>query len=351
MNTNIKIPTIRKFVAQLYEELPFLYTEKEGVLYYLIKEKLESFFQQLKKMPDKEIDLLVDVDYGLLAHQRTPRKFYSMIKKITDQYLIIWRYAYKGYYRLALDELWRLMYVKEVVQSKLFFNYIRHWIRFSDKQVYPKTFYRIINSNEKLDNCWHTPFNIRHRVGCDRFNLNGFPCFYISSDIDTAKEETKRGSGNKQYNIEGEFCIKDSQPTKGHWYSLIVPEVNDIEKVFSDEDIFSLILLYPLYLSCLCHKHEEDEAPFKEEYLFSQLLFHLLKFDHHKQLNMYSRDVDKKDGIAYTSVHDKTGINFVVPALYESPDPPKGGFSDYILNLFEKKSLNITSDNSSHKTD
>ena len=80
----------------------------------------------------------------------------------------------------------------------------------------------------------------------------------------------------------------------------------------NDYDKFSFLITYPMLLLCLVPVADETTR-FHEEYLFSQLFAHVMYMN--KKENIYS------DGICYTSMRDKEGVNYVIPALYKRSEP------------------------------
>ena len=95
-------------------------------------------------------------------------------------------------------------------------------------------------------------------------------------------------------------------------------------------DVFAYLVTYPLLLLSLVTRDDRKCDGFHEEYLFSQLLFHLLFTTKHD-------DVVPWSGIQYTSTLDRNGYNIVVPASYKQQEPPtEDTTSDFIEERFEQ---------------
>ena len=83
-----------------------------------------------------------------------------------------------------------------------------------------------------------------------------------------------------------------------------IDEMNAYEK-------FCFLLLYPFYCLCLSKAmYNHNDRSFYEEYLFSQLFFNMLFLQRNNDVLFF-------DGIIYSSVHDRSMQNIVLPARYD----------------------------------
>lgn len=138
-----------------------------------------------------------------------------------------------------------------------------------------------------------------------------------------SKECANRESGPvKEQSIRwvGEF-----KPKQGIClYNLVVPSKEYIENMSVYEQ-FCFLLTYPFHVLCLT-KAKHPEVSFIEEYLFSQLFFHMLFLQSNDKC-------PKFDGICYTSMQVTDAVNIVIPAKYEEEEPPMKGHSKYVKSL------------------
>ena len=109
-------------------------------------------------------------------------------------------------------------------------------------------------------------------------------------------------------------------------YNFVIPSKNDIEEMSLYEQ-FCFLLSYPFYILCLT-KSNHPTSWFCEEYLFSQLFFHMLFLQSNDKCPRF-------DGICYTSMQVPDAINIVIPAKYEDEEPPMNGHSKYVKSLLE----------------
>lgn len=312
---------IKELINILSNNLPANY---EGVSFYdFAKNKLEEYVTLLSATDKNEFDNLLEAtgDFGLNKN-KTQRRFVNLIKVINQTCLKILQLAYKGDMYNAISTLSKLMTVSKATKGYLADRYLSY-LKFAadDGQIY----YRCLklNSNIEPKNCNHLPYNLRRLASPNRFNQIGFPCLYVASSLDLAGKESNCKVSEHVY--VGEFKSKKNL----HYLNFCIPTKEEREQMTA-YDTFEYLVTYPLLLLSLITKSNKDCTGFCEEYLFSQLFFHLL-------FTTKRDDIVYWDGIRYTSTLDRNGYNIVVPASYKQQEPLTGDtISDFIEERFEQ---------------
>lgn len=317
---------IKELVNILSNNLPANY---EGVSFYdFAKNKLEEYVTLLSATDKNEFDNLLEATGDLgLNKNKTQRRFVNLIKVINQTCLKILQLAYKGDMYNAISTLSKLMTVSKATKGYLADRYLSY-LKFAadDGRIYYR--YLKLDSKIKPKNCNHLPYNLRYLASPNRFNQIGFPCLYVASSLDIAEKESNCKESNckeSEHVYVGEFKSKK----KLHYLNFCIPTKEEREKMTA-YDTFEYLVTYPLLLLSLITKSNKDCTGFCEEYLFSQLFFHLL-------FTTKRDDIVYWDGIRYTSTLDRNGYNIVVPASYKQQEPPTGDtISDFIEERFEQ---------------
>ena len=317
---------IKELVNILSNNLPANY---EGVSFYdFAKNKLEEYVTLLSATDKNEFDNLLEATGDLgLNKNKTQRRFVNLIKVINQTCLKILQLAYKGDMYNAISTLSKLMTVSKATKGYLADRYLSY-LKFAadDGRIYYR--YLKLDSNIEPKNCNHLPYNLRYLASPNRFNQIGFPCLYVASSLDIAEKESNCKESNckeSEHVYVGEFKSKK----KLHYLNFCIPTKEEREKMTA-YDTFEYLVTYPLLLLSLITKSNKDCTGFCEEYLFSQLFFHLL-------FTTKRDDIVYWDGIRYTSTLDRNGYNIVVPASYKQQEPPTGdAISDFIEERFEQ---------------
>lgn len=312
---------IKELVNILSNNLPANY---EGVSFYdFAKNKLEEYVTLLSATDKNEFDNLLEATGDLgLNKNKTQRRFVNLIKVINQTCLKILQLAYKGDMYNAISTLSKLMTVSKATKGYLADRYLSY-LKFAadDGRIYYR--YLKLDSKIKPKNCNHLPYNLRYLASPNRFNQIGFPCLYVASSLDIAEKESNCKVSDHVY--VGEFKSKKNL----YYLNFCIPTKEKREKMTA-YDTFEYLVTYPLLLLSLITKSNKDCTGFCEEYLFSQLFFHLL-------FTTKRDDIVYWDGIRYTSTLDRNGYNIVVPASYKQQEPPTGDtISDFIEERFEQ---------------
>lgn len=312
---------IKELVNILSNNLPANY---EGVSFYdFAKNKLEEYVTLLSATDKNEFDNLLEATGDLgLNKNKTQRRFVNLIKVINQTCLKILQLAYKGDMYNAISTLSKLMTVSKATKGYLADRYLSY-LKFEadDGRIYYR--YLKLDSNIEPKNCNHLPYNLRRQARPNRFNQIGFPCLYVASSLDIAEKESNCKVSDHVY--VGEFKSKKNL----YYLNFCIPTKEKREQMTA-YDTFEYLVTYPLLLLSLITKSNKDCTGFCEEYLFSQLFFHLL-------FTTKRDDIVYWDGIRYTSTLDRNGYNIVVPASYKQQEPPTGDtISDFIEERFEQ---------------
>lgn len=327
---------IKELVNILSNNLPANY---EGISFYdFAKNKLEEYVTLLSATDKNEFDNLLEATGDLgLNKNKTQRRFVNLIKVINQTCLKILQLAYKGDMYNAISTLSKLMTVSKATKGYLADRYLSY-LKFAadDGRIYYR--YLKLDSNIEPKNCNHLPYNLRYLASPNRFNQIGFPCLYVASSLDIAEKESNCKESNcKESDCKESDCKESKHVYVGefkskknlYYLNFCIPTKEEREKMTA-YDTFEYLVTYPLLLLSLITKSNKDCTGFCEEYLFSQLFFHLL-------FTTKRDDIVYWDGIRYTSTLDRNGYNIVVPASYKQQEPPSGDtISDFIEERFEQ---------------
>lgn len=310
---------IKDFIYSLALALPM--SCDEGVDFYsFVRNQFDVYIRQLKSLDEKEFGHFLN-NANELSGNATAKRFVNLIRDIQKNCLGILLSAYKGDLFSATKSLDRLLTIQEVIKYRLNDMLVNYFVLRIELK---RSFYRCIDfeEGEIPNDCWHVPFNLKHLASRGRFNQLGTICMYIcdskecaSSELGATKEKHVRWIG--EFKLKQDICL----------YNLVVPTKEHIENMSVYEQ-FCFLLTYPFYILCLT-KANHPNSSFCEEYLFSQLFFHMLFLQSNDKC-------PKFDGICYTSTHLPHAVNIVIPAKYEKEEPQMNGHSKYVKSLLEE---------------
>lgn len=310
---------IKDFIYRLSQALPMSCSEGIG-FYYYVRNQFDVYIRQLNSLDEKEFRLFLN-NTNELSGNATANRFINLIKDIQKNCLSILILAYKGDMFSATKSLDRLLTIQEVTKYRLNDMLVNYFVL---RRELGKTFYRCIDfgEGETPNDCWHLPFNLKYKAARGRFNQLGTICMYICNSKECANREL---GPVKEQSVRwvGEF-----KPKQGIClYNLVVPSKEYIENMSVYEQ-FCFLLTYPFYILCLT-KTNHSNGSFCEEYLFSQLFFHMLFLQSNDKCPRF-------DGICYTSMQTPSAVNIVIPAKYEKEEPPMSGHSKYVKSLLQE---------------
>ena len=306
--------SIDDFLRGLVKKFP-LEVNCQASFYDCVKKELNCYINSIKDIDSTELNEIITLEFRV---KPTVVKFQNLLQNISKRSLEILLMAHQGDIYDALSKLKQLLFCNSSLQYKLkeqLINYISFTLPNGK-------FFRVVDVNisESIENCGHIPFDKRHRVKNNRFNATGYPCLYLSNSLNGCMQEVGVvEDGKDRYWSEFIFNSNSKLPA---FFDLRIPKLDEISTL-SVYDKFIFLLKYPLYVLCLTTTNRD----FKEEYLFSQLLFHLLFMS--KIMVGYNLI-----GNAYSSTKDTLTTNYVIPARMPSGKILVKGQSDYISKLF-----------------
>lgn len=312
---------IQELLRTLVTSLPTEHNDED--FYTFVKNRFDEYIELLLSLTPIEIDGLLS-DLNDFKGKKTQQRFVNLVKTINKQCLEILQLAYKGDLYSATNLLFKLLNYSKYTKGYLDEPYKYYFDFEIDKE---RMYYRCVPfaKGEIPNNCNHLPYNLRYKSHTNRFNQIGFPCLYLSSSKELAKLEI----GNKEnYDFYiGEFRAKKALLL----LNFVLPAREKILKM-SKNDMFRFLITYPIYILNLT-KANHGDCEFVEEYLFSQLFFHVWYMN--KNYEKYSWT-----GICYTSMYNRNEYNIVIPALYNSNEPPNDdSISEFIQERIEETKL------------
>ena len=327
----MKITTIAEVLKELYsDDILSGWTVFDQPLYYFFKDTCSCYRSKVNNIVDEEFCIVSDDVY--FKGMFTKKRLQNLVDRIIEAHLRILQNCYKGNLFYAYKLLYHLLLCQN---SKLNQYLIEPYINYMDSNlIQGEKYYRIRveQIGEDVDNCSHVPYNLRGNIDSNRFSLKGLPCLYLANSIATADKETHELEEGMQ-----------------KWYSEFVPiknfAVTDMRfrglKISSNMGIyeaFKLLITFPMRLLCSL-KVKNDSHKFHEEYLFPQLLSHLILvyLKEHPNDKLYNGT----EGIMFDSTQNEDGFNLIIPALYSGKEPPKCGHSPKIKELFEEQEVSL----------
>lgn len=252
----------------------------------------------------------------------------NRIKKVCNQLLCIVKAYLNGFPSRAYN-LFREM-MKIIIQTPIKIYPKSSWTdAFEDHD--PLSMFRVVNvienTNQPRSRVFHTPYNLRTKVGTNRYSIAGFPSLYLGTSVKLCLEEL-RYNPYQQYSLCSRFkIVRDlwKNPTEIDVIELgIKPqdffENRDYDYVSKNRKIDtslldspdvrqSYLLWFPIIAaSSFIRAYKQD--PFAPEYIIPQLLMQWVR-------KQNDSDENKLYGIRYFSCSSKKasdlGFNYVFP--------------------------------------
>ena len=275
--------TIDSFLKTIANRVPLSY-KSDDTFYDFIRNQFAQYKEDLCSLSTEQLDLLLQ-EAGELKGNPSKCRFINLISDIHKQCLSILADSYKGDLYSSLINLTRLLTTSSATGHRLKDVLANYFVLQLDPDF---KLYRGRDEKEPIEDCWNLPFNLREKASNARFNLTGTICMYLASSADCCSLEL----GNhkpKHIRYIQEFQLKPNRHIS--LLDLRIPMDTEIDEMNAYEK-FCFLLLYPFYCLCLSKTiYNHDDRSFCEEYLFS--------------------------GIIFSSVHDRSAQNIVLPARYD----------------------------------
>lgn len=327
-----KFKTIEEALNFLYNKQPLSYSD--FVILPENKGNASLFAAYVRSQYYRFIDIVKAIDESTLSNaikefeefQGNPskRRFINLLKKISNDFFRILKECYSPNSAKALSDLEKLLGMNNRNLMQYLVEPLINYCSFD----YPQNsiLYRVRDAKigEEIDNCWHTPFQIREKSYAGRFSSPGFPCLYLADSSETCCKEIKLNKGYARW--LGEFRLKKKQTLI--CLDLTIPSESKIKTANYYEQI-QLFLTFPLRILCTTYAEHKSDT-FGEEYIFSQALINLLSFPLKDNSGLC-----RVSGIMYNSTKHKGGINIALPARSISiPPNPEERYSKYLQDMF-----------------
>lgn len=255
---------------------PFSYANRDMDYLDYVHEFNSKYLQLVKTLDEESLSLLNE---GMLkgAEGRNPMPFNLIddCKKFAEIVNTCINHLFAGNSQVAFEKL-------EAFLKDNTYHYLRMLPHLFVSEI---KYYKVRNGQEfdnKDGEMFHLPFQLRHKVGTQRYSAPGYPTLYLAGHPDTSRREVNGGDWDSvtccSYKFKGEAKYLDLaypiKPTPELW------------------ELYSLFACYPLLMACMVSvKHTGETDYFKPEYALPQILFNVVR------LNNYEEFV----GVAYMS--------------------------------------------------
>jgi hypothetical protein len=286
-----------------------------------------DFQRELKGLFDFYIrNLSSVVDQGDL---KLIRRICRLVLKSVDHY-------YNGFTSNAFSTFSTVM---ELLMSRPFMIYQKSGQIITLNDIDELRLYRIRNVDENKiytrKNIFHTPFNLRSKIGTCRYSIAGYPCLYLATNLELCVFETPK-LNNSQITTASKFqIIRRLHDNRGfdikvielgvkpqHFFGRTQEDnfTNDIERTIDrlneidleDPKIMSNYLLWYPVIAASSFIRVCKTDPFASEYIVPQLIMEWIRLSAKKE---------EYYGIRYFSCANERaseiGMNYVFPAYYD----------------------------------
>lgn len=133
-------------------------------------------------------------------------------------------------------------------------------------------------SARHLRDIFHIPFNLRHKVGSQRYSVPGLPCLYLGGSLWICWEELGRPSFHNlqvsRFAAEASTTVLDL----GWRPKVVAYFLRNYPEIMTDDFVTGQILCWPLLAGCsVRRRHRGLDAPFVPEYILPQLLLQSIR--------------------------------------------------------------------------
>lgn len=238
-----------------------------------------SRFEAVLQDPALRLPIEYHDDNGFLQGiQKRLNEYESAIKKYTVSGKVL--DAVKEFYKQSW-EMYKLYFRgKQHKAYELFQEAIKAVMGSMDSlqtELSETEFYRARKNTGYTDysseQMFHIPFNMRHKIGTQRYSFPGLPCLYLGASAYADWVELNRPSFDE---FQVAYVVKNPSLSMKVIDLSKVPEklaieIRDISDTEKDKAILDYLKLWPVVAMCsIVVKHPDD--PFKPEYIFPQFV-------------------------------------------------------------------------------
>ncbi len=215
------------------------------------------------------------------------------------------------------------------------------WRKYKDKWRYERvnangitTYYRMRSKVEggkiyktfKRKDLFHTPYEKRELIKSYRYSMIGMPCLYLGCSIYVCWEEMRRANINNL--MIAAFRLKD-----GEKLNLLDLRIQRDLGQATSSDLKEYLMALPLIIAC-SFKTQSDEGIYKPEYVFPQLVMHMIVKDSASKRTIdgviYDTTQQEEDFKNYIG-HDLRVIENIAIPVYEVADK---GYCSRLSEMF-----------------
>lgn len=330
----MSFPDLKTLFASSYHNLPYLESDDTKSFLFHFQARMRSYLSSLRLIPQETLnhwnkdDFINDVEFIVneisealeLYFHGFPSQSYHKFKQLAE------------YPKLSARLMhWRVIAVdpdKPLYRTKREFDIARV------SSVLPSTGFIDFIAPIEL---FHVSFEKRKAIGTNRFSIPGFPCIYLSSNLNTSWSEAV-GDANVPFHAT---CFQSHRPV---YVVDMVPlkfatpataDIDYLARLYNYDDpsdaLVDYALIFPIITAChtkISYTSAYDgEVKFKSEYIIPQLL-----------LQWYKDTNLTIDGVRYLSctadaafpTENFEKINFVIPAI----DIREKGYCSSLLNNY-----------------
>lgn len=164
------------------------------------------------------------------------------------------------------------------------------------------TYFRMRTKDDtqfKIEDMFHVPFEKRGKVGNERYSVSGFPCLYMGSSFYVCWEEMGRPD-LKDIVVSSLRCTTSD---------IRLLDLRFPPKIENKVQLENFLVLLPIIVACSIMVRKSDkDSKFKAEYILPQLILHSI-------IQATGNDY-RYDGIIYTTT--KSNRFFEDPSLLEN---------------------------------
>lgn len=167
--------------------------------------------------------------------------------------------------------------IAKCIENKWWKRYEKDWTMCTIMGGGPTTYYRMRSKTEgtksyKMFNrkdLFHVPYEHREAIKSYRYSMIGMPCLYLGCSMYVCWEEMRRSNMNNL--MVSAFKLSDE-------YSLNLLDLRLVRRISNAQELEKYLMTLPLMIAC-SFKVKSEEGIYKPEYVFPQLVMHMIVKD------------------------------------------------------------------------